>query len=146
MKLMNKFKSAAVHAARTSKLVTYKKAGSGSDMSSSSGDSSSEEEAFTDLKTLQAQGDLPQEFWQVGQFLYFGLLNMPCARAVHHVYTANFCSQGSKAGQIFKDRKSNGHNHRHLQLNRFRPEKRIRSTCHHGRWRSRGLMIFYFLF
>ena len=87
MKLMNKFKSAAVHAARTSKLVTYKKAGSGSDMSSSSGDSSSEEEAFTDLKTLQAQGDLPQEFWQVSQFLYFGLLNMPCARAMHHFYS-----------------------------------------------------------
>ena len=77
MKLMNKFKSAAVHAARTSKLVTYKKAGSGSDMSSSSGDSSSEEEAFTDLKTLQAQGDLPQEFWQVSQFLLLRVV-MPC--------------------------------------------------------------------
>ena len=88
MKLMSKFRTAAVNVARlvsnmpffishvvmqfkerlsscrTSKLVTYKK-GDGSDVSSTSGESSSDEENFIDLRTLQAQGDLPQEFWQV---------------------------------------------------------------------------------
>ena len=44
--------------------MTYKK-GDGSDVSSTSGESSSDEENFIDLRTLQAQGDLPQEFWQV---------------------------------------------------------------------------------
>ena len=31
----------------------------------SSDDDSSEDEAFTDLKTLAAQADLPNDFWQV---------------------------------------------------------------------------------
>ena len=31
----------------------------------SSGDDSSEDEAYTDLKTLAAQTDLPSDFWQV---------------------------------------------------------------------------------
>ena len=31
----------------------------------SSDDDSSEDEAFTDLKTLAAQSDLPNDFWQV---------------------------------------------------------------------------------
>ena len=35
--------------------------------------SSSDEEAFVDLKTLQAQGDLPQEFWQVQLNFYLAL-------------------------------------------------------------------------
>ena len=55
---------------RTSKLVTYKK-GDGSDVSSTSGESSSDEENFIDLRTLQAQGDLPQEFWQVRVDFFF---------------------------------------------------------------------------
>ncbi len=36
-----------------------------SDDSTTDDESESEDEQFTDLKTLQAQGDLPNEFWQV---------------------------------------------------------------------------------
>ena len=40
---------------------------SSDDSTTDDGESSSEDEQFTDLKTLSAQGDLPQEFWQVKQ-------------------------------------------------------------------------------
>lgn len=38
------------------------------DEGTSSDDDSSEDEAFTDLKTLAAQADLPNDFWQVKSF------------------------------------------------------------------------------
>ena len=40
----------------------------------SSDDDSSEDEAFTDLKTLAAQSDLPNDFWQVRYKLIFHAL------------------------------------------------------------------------
>ena len=52
---------------RSSRAVSISKRATSpsSDDSTTDDESESEDEQFTDLKTLQAQGDLPNEFWQV---------------------------------------------------------------------------------
>ena len=59
---------------RSSRTVSISKRAtspSSDDSTTDDGESSSEDEQFTDLKTLSAQGDLPNEFWQVLFIIYF---------------------------------------------------------------------------
>ena len=49
----------------------------------SSDDDSSEDEAFTDLKTLAAQADLPNEFWQVSTMEKLELKLFFCQLPMH---------------------------------------------------------------
>ena len=61
--VLSRFVKAAVQVSHSSRIL---RAGSAnSDGDTSTDDSSSEDEANSDLKTLTAQGDLPQDFWQV---------------------------------------------------------------------------------
>ena len=76
--------NAALRISRTSKLVSYKRGGSPLSDDSTTDGSSSEDEAFTDLKTLSAQADLPQDFWQVK--LKINLLSLNCLQALCRIY------------------------------------------------------------
>ena len=65
--LQNVFENKIKSYLRSSRAVSLSKRATSpsSDDSTTDDESESEDEQFTDLKTLQAQGDLPNEFWQV---------------------------------------------------------------------------------
>ena len=61
--VLSRFVKAAVQVSHSSRILRAGSANSEGDTSTD--ESSSEDEANSDLKTLTAQGDLPQDFWQV---------------------------------------------------------------------------------
>ena len=64
-KLLSKFKGAAMRVGNTSGFISRSSVGIFIADSSSSSESSSDDEAFTEPKQILAQPDLPPDFWQV---------------------------------------------------------------------------------
>ena len=79
---------------RSSRMNATTRTGSLSGDETSSDDDSSEDEAFTDLKTLAAQADLPNDFWQVRW-------HHPTTTPTK--YRSVFFSKGAKSCAILED-------------------------------------------